>query len=153
MIFLPFSGKKNNYVIGNWNYFCHFNIRHPVFYTVEEGSWINSYLDALNCGLMVANGAIEVWQYGLWSFQTRDKGLSVKEDYDYLWAVHSFDVETFEFSATFILWFAFTKLERFLPRNQHTQRKLLNFENWVNGEVSKIGHQVIVKTAVIKKFQ
>ena len=26
-----------------------------------------------------------------------------------------------------------TKLERFLP-------KLLNFENWVSGEVSKIGH-------------
>ena len=23
-----------------------------------------------------------------------------------------------------------TKLERFLPKNQHTQRKLLNFENW-----------------------
>ena len=30
------------------------------------------------------------------------------------------------------------KLERFLPKNQHTQRKLLNFENWVNGEVSKV---------------
>ena len=29
-----------------------------------------------------------------------------------------------------------TKLERFLPKNQHTQRKLLNFK-WVNGEVSK----------------
>ena len=27
-----------------------------------------------------------------------------------------------------------TKLERFLPKNQHTQRKLLNFENWTNGE-------------------
>ena len=33
-----------------------------------------------------------------------------------------------------------TKLERFLPKNQHTQRKLLNFENWVNWQVSKIGH-------------
>ena len=32
------------------------------------------------------------------------------------------------------------QLERFLPKNQHTQRKLLNFENWVNGEASKIGH-------------
>ena len=31
-----------------------------------------------------------------------------------------------------------TKLERFLPKNQHTQRKLLNFENWLNGQVSKI---------------
>ena len=28
-----------------------------------------------------------------------------------------------------------TKLERFLPKNQHTQRKSLNFENWFNGEV------------------
>jgi len=28
-------------------------------------------------------------------------------------------------------------LERFLPKNQHTQSKLLNFENLVNGEVSK----------------
>jgi hypothetical protein len=24
-----------------------------------------------------------------------------------------------------------TKLERFLPKNQHTQRKLLNFEFWI----------------------
>ena len=50
-----------------------------------------------------------------------------------------------------------TKLERFLPKNQHTQRKLLNFENWFNGELSKIGHhfsnKVILKTDVIKKFQ
>ena len=27
-----------------------------------------------------------------------------------------------------------TKLERFLPENQHTQRKLLNFEFWISGE-------------------
>ena len=33
-----------------------------------------------------------------------------------------------------------TKLERFLPKKQNTQRKLLSFENWVNGEVSKIEH-------------
>ena len=46
-----------------------------------------------------------IWQYGLWSFQTRGP-----------------------------------KLERFLPKNQHTQRKLLNFENRVSGEVSKIEH-------------
>ena len=30
-----------------------------------------------------------------------------------------------------------TKLERLLPKNQHTLRKFLNFENWTNGEVSK----------------
>ena len=28
-----------------------------------------------------------------------------------------------------------TRLDSFLPKNQHTQRKLLNFENWVNGKV------------------
>jgi hypothetical protein len=33
-----------------------------------------------------------------------------------------------------------TKLERFLPKNQHTQSKLINFENWFSGEMSKIGH-------------
>ena len=48
-----------------------------------------------------------------------------------------------------------TKLERFLPKNQRTQRKLLNFENWVNGEVSKIGYhfrkQSDLKIDVIKK--
>ena len=26
------------------------------------------------------------------------------------------------------------KLERFLPKNQHTQRNFENFENWTNGE-------------------
>ena len=34
-----------------------------------------------------------------------------------------------------------TKLEGYLPKNQHTQRKLLNFVFWINGELSKIGHQ------------
>jgi hypothetical protein len=38
-----------------------------------------------------------------------------------------------------------TKLERFLTKNQHTQRKLLNFENWYSGELSKIGYQFINK--------
>ena len=28
----------------------------------------------------------------------------------------------------------YTKFERFLHKNQHTQRKLLNFESWTNGE-------------------
>ena len=29
------------------------------------------------------------------------------------------------------------KLERFLPKNQHTQRKLFNFENWISAQCSK----------------
>ena len=33
-----------------------------------------------------------------------------------------------------------TKLERFLHKNQHSQRELLNFEFWINGELSKIRH-------------
>ena len=33
-----------------------------------------------------------------------------------------------------------TKLEKILHKNQHTQRKSLNFEFWINGELSKIGH-------------
>ena len=31
-----------------------------------------------------------------------------------------------------------TKLERFLHKNQHAQRKLLNFENWTSGEPQKL---------------
>jgi hypothetical protein len=53
-----------------------------------------------------------------------------------------------------------TKLERFLPKNQHAQRKLLNFENWVNGEgpngeASIVGHHFSklsdLKIYIIKK--
>ena len=49
-----------------------------------------------------------------------------------IWAVWQYGLWSFQTGGT--------KLERFLPMNQHTQRKLLNFENWVDGEVSKIGH-------------
>ena len=41
-----------------------------------------------------------------------------------------------------------TKLERFLSKNQHTQRKLLNFENWINGtRCQKLG--IILESKVI----
>ena len=44
-----------------------------------------------------------------------------------------------------------TKFEIFLPKNQHTlQRKLLNLENWVDGEMSKIGN--ILESKVIQKL-
>ena len=33
-----------------------------------------------------------------------------------------------------------TKLERFLHKNQHTPKQLLNFEFWISGDLSKIGH-------------
>ena len=50
----------------------------------------------------------------------------------WLWPVWQYGLWSFQTGGT--------KLERFFPKNQHTQRKLLNFENWVNGEVLKIGH-------------
>ena len=43
-----------------------------------------------------------------------------------------------------------TKLERFLHKNQHTQKKLLNFEFWINGELSKIGHYFSTKKFLSK---
>ena len=50
-----------------------------------------------------------------------------------------------------------TKLERFLHKNQHILRKLLNFEFWINGELSKIGHHFSNKKKIeidfIKKWQ
>ena len=50
-----------------------------------------------------------------------------------------------------------TKLERVLPKNEHTPRKLLHFENWVSGKVSKIGRHFSklsdLKIDVIKKCQ
>ena len=45
------------------------------------------------------------------------------------------------------------KLQRFLPKNQHTQLKLLNFENWCNGELPKIGHHFSNKVMFYKKCQ
>jgi hypothetical protein len=48
------------------------------------------------------------------------------------------------------------KISKFLAQNQPTQRKLLNFENWSNGELSKLGiileNKVIFKTDYIKKL-
>ena len=38
-----------------------------------------------------------------------------------------------------------TKLERFLQKNQHIRRKLLNFGFWINGDLSKTGHHFINK--------
>ena len=48
----------------------------------------------------------------------------------------------------------YIKLDRFLHQNQHTQRKLLNFEFWFNVDLSKIGHhfsnKVIYKLIITK---
>jgi hypothetical protein len=54
-------------------------------------------------------------------------------------SLNSLTVQVVEFSSRG------TKSERFLSKNQHTERKLLNFENWVDGEVSKLGIILKVK--------
>ena len=45
-----------------------------------------------------------------------------------------------------------TKLEIFLTKNQHTQRKLLNFEFWINGELSKSAKISLSKSKIIRIF-
>ena len=42
-----------------------------------------------------------------------------------------------------------TKLERFLHRNQHTQRKLLNFEFWTNGEPQNLQKSKCLKLIIL----
>ena len=47
-------------------------------------------------------------------------------------------------------------LERFLHKNQHTQRKLFNFGFYINGKLSKIGHNFTnkkIQVDFIKKCQ
>ena len=47
------------------------------------------------------------------------------------------DLSSTEAMAIRVVEYGGTKLERFLPKNQHTQTKLLNFEFWINGQLSK----------------
>ena len=42
------------------------------------------------------------------------------------------------------------KNRKLLHKNQHTQSELLDFEFWINGELSKIGHHF--SNEVIQKF-
>jgi hypothetical protein len=37
------------------------------------------------------------------------------------------------------------KIRNILPKSQHTQRKLLNFENWCSGELSKLANILVSK--------
>ena len=37
------------------------------------------------------------------------------------------------------------KLERFLPKNQHTQRKFLKFENWTSVEPQQLAKITVFK--------
>ena len=41
------------------------------------------------------------------------------------------------------------KLERFLQKNEHTQKKLLNFENWTNGEPQNLQKSKFLKLILL----
>ena len=41
-----------------------------------------------------------------------------------------------------------TKLERFLPKNQHAERKLFNFENWISGGLRSIQKSEFKKSII-----
>ena len=40
-------------------------------------------------------------------------------------------------------------IERFLPKNQHTLRKLLNFENWTSGEPQRLAKSEFLKLIIL----
>ena len=54
---------------------------------------------------------------------------NVPKELENLWSVWQYGLWSFQMGDT--------KLERVLSKNQHTQRKILNFEFWINVELSK----------------
>ena len=82
------------------------------------------------------------------SLQLEYKTTFYKQYWPYIYGFHAENIFWKQLGTYIHLWqyglWSFqtggTKLERFLPKNQHTHYKLLNFEDWVNGEVSKIEH-------------
>ena len=93
-------------LVSYWPVFPYFSFEACIFFTFQFPFFLylgwyvwqcRSNQQYYNCHEFY--GLWSLWQYGLWSFQTR-----------------------------------YTKLERILCKNQHTQRKLLNFENWTNEE-------------------
>ena len=92
---------------------------------------------------VIQNPICSVWRRNrkhLYAFR-RKKPVVLCIEYPYLKQCFAIRLEHFDEIKQavwyFLLW-SFktmdTKLERFLHKNQHTQRKLLNFENWTNGE-------------------
>ena len=83
---------------------------------------------------------------GVLEFLYPDKNMHIKTSSER--SFHIMAVRGVEFSS------GSTKLERFLHKNQRTQTKLLNFEFWINGELSKVGHHFSNKKIYfIKKCQ
>ena len=71
------------------------------------------------------------------SFQTNDGSVMFCHWTQMCWTlIYGMVIRDVEFSS------GGTKLERFLPKNRHTQSKLLNFSNWCSGKLSKSGHHL-----------
>ena len=68
----------------------------------------------------------------------RTMNISYKERVyqSYWWTIWQYGLWSFQAGGT--------KLERCLHKNRQTQRKLLKFEFWINGELSKIGHHFVM---------
>ena len=84
-----------------------------------------------------------------WTFYSSDKRWSQWSRGSYRWAMIQYLIWQYR------LWsfqMEGTKLEIFLPKNQHTQRKLLNFENWVDGKVSKSANSQFSMSKIIQIF-
>ena len=69
-----------------------------------------------------------------WNVLNKSENILFSEANKAIYSVYTMVIRIFEFSC------GGTKLERFLPKNQRTQRKLLKCNNWFNGELLKIGH-------------
>jgi hypothetical protein len=41
------------------------------------------------------------------------------------------------------------KIRKILPKNEHNQRKLLNFENWTNGSLSSLQKSKFLKLIIL----
>jgi len=88
---------KSSHKTAKWSYLDHPVSTNPRKDNLLGGPslyYVSTFLDFFR----PIHPLYQLWQYGLWSFQTGS-----------------------------------TKLVRFLPKNQHTQRKLLNFESWISG--------------------
>ena len=79
----------------------------------------------------------------LWSCYQKDKS-----NQHYKYHIQYFGQYTVHTLWQYQLWsfkFGDTKLEKKLPTNQHTRRKLLNFENWFSGELSELSIIFVIK--------
>ena len=82
----------------------------PLTYKISVQNFVRTFIP---CGKFILEYIVVVCSYMI---QNACRDLN-----DHLWQYGMWSFQT-----------GGTKLEKNLPKNQHTQRKLLNFENWIN---------------------